>query len=140
MQFVEIESLVKKSLDIEPVFSAAGLRLRPNYLIYTLSEKLNLTQRAFLLEKEIPWVEYSHCSSLLAVLAFLKSIHGGIYIPEFDESFAKDFDFQYVFLLDPHFVSAFEESVSKKRRGVLIRRPLLAGYNFEKEISLEALW
>ncbi len=139
MQFEDLAQHLLERTHLVAVFYHEGLRLRPNYLIYTLGQDLNAEQKALLKHHEIPWAEYQGCSAIQAVVAYLKSVHGGLYCPSLDAEWLQDGSKQCVFLLDPHLIADFEKSLSKKRRGVLIRRPLLASFNFEKALNLEDL-
>lgn len=136
MQFEDLKQHLLERPSLVPIFYHEGLRLRPNYLIYTLSGDIAPEQKALLQQHEIPWAEYQGCSALQSVVAYLKSVSGGLYSPSLDAEWLEDASKQCVFLLDPHLIAVFENSLSKKRRGVLIRRPLLASFNFEKALNL----
>lgn len=136
MDFSALNDLVKGLKALEPEHYSQGLRLRPNYLLYTLEGELSSPQKEFLNSKEIPWAEYKNCSALEALLAFLKSVNGGIYIPTLSPDIFQSQAQQCVFLLDPHLIDEFEDVLTKKRRGVLIRRHLLASHNFKEAIYL----
>lgn len=136
MQFGELENFIKNIKAPELQFYAQGLRLRPNYLLYTADGELSTEQKDFLNVKEIPWAEYMNCSALEALVAFLKSVSGGIYLPELSPELFKSEAQQCVFLLDPHLIDDFEKLLTKKRRGVLIRRPIVASHNFKEAIYL----
>jgi len=139
MQFEDLNQHLLDRPNLVPAFYHDGLRLRPNYLIYSLAQELLEEQKAFLQQHEIAWAEYKDCSPLQAVVAYLKSVKGGLYSPTVDAEWLELASKQCVFLLDPHLIADFEKSLSKKRRGVLIRRTLLASFNFEKALNLEDL-
>lgn len=139
MHFQEIEPFLSARKELTPLHYSEALRLRPNYLLYTLGTEMHLEQKKFLLDKEIPWAAYPLTSPLLALVAFLRSVQGGAYIPSLEGDLIEISPLQCVYLLDPHLIADFEKSISKKRRGVLIRRPLLASLNFEKAINIEKL-
>ncbi len=126
-------------MQMEPSFYAEALRLRPNYLIYTLCSELSSEQKTYLAEASIPWAEYSKASTLEALMSFLKSIHGGLYLPEVASDLELKQSKVCVFLLDPHLIEAFEAQVSQKRQGVLIRRHLIASHDFKETIDLRLL-
>lgn len=139
MNFVDLDHYLKNQKLPEAIHYSEGLRLRPNYLIYSLGQKLNEEQKSFLNSKEIPWAEYSSCSAVEAVVAFLKSVNGGIYMPKLNQDLLKIELQQCVFLLDPHLIGEFETLLTKKRRGVLIKRPVVASHDFQEAIYLEQI-
>jgi hypothetical protein len=135
MHLKEFQPLVKDS-KAECALYSDGLRLRPNYLIYTLSAELVDLQKEYLKGAQIPWAEYLSTTAISAIVLMLKSFEGGIYLPRLSPKLAEKKEKICVFLLDPHLIDDFEEKISTQRQGVLIRRPILASQNFKETIEL----
>ena len=123
-------------IEIATSLYSEGLRLRPNYLIYVFADEVVELQKQYLQGAQIPWAEYLDCSEAEAIISFCKSVQGGIYMPVLNDELNQKKPKICLFLLDPHLIDDFEDKISKKRRGVVIRRPVLASLNFQETISL----
>ena len=140
MLFSELAAVSKDLLKTKSAsYYSEKLRLRPNYLVYVLDAELDEKKKSYILNHEVPWAEYEQLSTHEALLLFLKSLEGGLYMPSFDDKISQKKAKLCLFLLDPHLIDEFEDLVSKNRLGVLIRRPILASFNFQEIINLSDL-
>ncbi len=134
------KNLVKKKLELipEPTFSSTTLVLRPNYLLYFCTKKLDLDEFKKLDDLKASYLSFENTSTIESLLSFLFQIQGGAYLaPQFiaDDSFL-NFSFLTIALIDPHSLDEIAKNPNFKRLGVLIRKKTLAIHDFQIEILL----
>ena len=134
------KNLVLKSLKSLPqsTHASKSLSLRPNYLIYISTQKLDVGDFKNLDDLKANYLSFENTSLIESLLSFLFQIQGGAYIaPEFisDDSFLK-FSSATIALIDPHALNEITKNPNFKRLGVLLRKKTLAIHDFRIEIPL----
>jgi hypothetical protein len=134
------KNLVEKKLKLIPqsTFSSTTLVLRPNYLLYFCTKKLDLDEFKKLDDLKASYLSFENTSTIESLLSFLFQIQGGAYLaPQFiaDDSFL-NFSFLTIALIDPHSLDEITKNPNFKRLGVLIRKKTLAIHDFQIEILL----
>jgi hypothetical protein len=134
------KNLVLKSLKSLPqsTHASKSLSLRPNYLIYISTQKLDVGDFKNLDDLKANYLSFENTSLIESLLSFLFQIQGGAYLASqfiSDDSFLK-ISYSTVALIDPHALNEITKNPNFKRLGVLLRKKTLAIHDFRIEIPL----
>ena len=134
------KNLVLKSLKSLPQSTHASktLSLRPNYLLYISTQKLDIGDFKNLDDLKANHLSFENASLIESLLSFLIKIQGGAYLASqfiSDDSFL-NFPFLTIALIDPHALDEITKNPHFNRLGVLLRKKTLAIHDFQIEIPL----